>query len=422
MFKINILGNKIAGCFIVLAFFGISIGFWGGISEKAEAQEVSVDKYIFVFVREGCSACAREESFLKTIKNDDIKVTLLDIGDKDNYDNFSKIVEKNNLSKVTPITLVGGEVLVGFDSAELAGKKIINLAKAGAYQDINDYLEEKPVIDSSNSSGVCRLSGEDVCTQDEIKENSLEKVRIPFLGVIDTKDFSLFSLAALLGFIDGFNPCAMWVLVAFLIALSQVGNQFKMIVVAGLFIVAESIMYFMILNVWYKTWDFIKLDWLMLPLVGLLSLAGGIYFLYKFKKNKGQLVCDVTSLEHQRKTTTKIKDIATRPLNIIGAFVIIGLAFSVNIIEFACSVGLAQSFTKILELNNLSFWTQQWYTGIYTLFYMVDDFIVFGLAIFGYRKFYQFGAKYSNLALLIGGIILIILGILMMSGKNIFVF
>lgn len=422
MFKINILRNKIGGCFFVLAFLGISAGFWGGMLQKAEAQEVSAKKYIFVFVREGCSACAKEESFLKTIKDKNIEVTLLDIADKNNYDNFLKIVEKNNLSRVTPITLAGGEVLVGFDSAELAGEKIIKLAKTGEYQDVSAYLEEKSVITEPNSSGVCKLSGEDVCTQDEIKENSLEKVKVPFFGVIDTKDFSLFSLAALLGFIDGFNPCAMWVLVAFLIALSQVGNQFKMIAVAGLFIIAESIMYFMILNVWYRTWDFIKLDWLMLPLVGLLSLTGGIYFLYKFKKNKGQLVCDVTSLEHQRKTTTKIKDIATSPLTLVGAIIIIGLAFSVNIIEFACSVGLAQSFTKILEINNLGFWNQQWYIGIYTLFYMVDDFIVFGLAIFGYRKFYQFGAKYSNLALLIGGIILIILGILMISGKNVFVF
>ncbi|EKE21179.1 MAG: hypothetical protein ACD_7C00317G0001 [uncultured bacterium] len=420
MFKITNFQNKFFSLFLGMTLLGIILVGAGGSLNDAQAQENNADKYIFVFVREGCSACAREEAFLKNIKDKNIKITLLDIDKKDNYDNFSKIIEKNKLSKVTPITLAGGEVLVGFDSAELTGKKILNLADEN-YKDVSNYLQEQ-LLTENNTQGVCQLSGESACSQGEIKKDTLEKVKVPFVGVIEIKDFSLFSLAALLGFIDGFNPCAMWVLVAFLIALSQVGNQFKMIVVAGLFIVAESIMYFMILNVWYKTWDFIKLDWLMLPLVGLLSLGGGIYFLYKFRKNKGQLVCDVTSIEHQRKTTSRIKDIATRPLNIIGALVIIGLAFSVNIIEFACSVGLAQSFTKILELNNLSFWTQQWYTGIYTLFYMVDDFIVFGLAIFGYRKFYQFGAKYSNLALLIGGIVLIILGILMMGGKNVFVF
>ncbi|KKP58454.1 MAG: hypothetical protein UR60_C0009G0001, partial [Candidatus Moranbacteria bacterium GW2011_GWF2_34_56] len=105
MFKTNILINKISWYFLVLAFFGISSGFFGLISQNAEAQEISTAKHIFVFVREGCSACAKEESFLKTIKDKNIKVILLDITDKDNYANFSKIVEKNNLSKVTPITL-----------------------------------------------------------------------------------------------------------------------------------------------------------------------------------------------------------------------------------------------------------------------------------------------------------------------------
>ncbi|MFZ2154303.1 MAG: glutaredoxin [Candidatus Moraniibacteriota bacterium] len=413
MFK----GNKILKGIVLFAASAIFLFF---ANNAVFAQEVSTtDKYIFVFVRENCSYCAKEEAFLKTIKDSKFKITFLDIADKNNYTNFLKIVEKNNLSKVTPITLVGGEVLVGFDSVELTGKKIVDLAN-NQHASVNAYLKETSEINTD--SEVCKVTGEDACSQSEIKKDALEKIKIPFFGVIEVKDFSLFSISFILGFIDGFNPCAMWVLVAFLIALSQVGNQLKMIIVAGLFIVAESVMYFMILNVWYRTWDFIKLDWLMLPLVGLLSLGGGIYFLYKFRKNKGELVCDVTSLEHQRKTTTKIKDIATKPLNILGALVIIGLAFSVNIIEFACSVGLAQSFTKILEINTLSFLTQQWYIGVYTFAYMIDDFIVFGLAIFGYRKFYQFGAKYSNLALLIGGIILIILGILMLSGKNVFVF
>lgn len=401
------------GLFFLFVFFV----FGGG--QKSLAQLDKQEKYVFVFVKDGCTACAREEAFLKTIKDDSIKITLLNIGEKENYDNFLKIVEKNKLSKVTPITLVGGEVLVGFDGPELAGQKIISLAD-NQNSSLSSYLGDKNQIEES--SGVCKITGEDACSKSQIEENSLQKIKVPFLGVIDTKDFSLMSLSIIIGFIDGFNPCAMWVLVAFLIALSQVGNQLKMFIVAGLFVVAESIMYFFILNVWYNAWDFVKLDWIVVPVVGLISIGAGGYFLYKFKKNDGKLVCDVTSIEHQRKTTTKIKDIATSPLTILGALMIIGLAFSVNIIEFACSVGLPQSFTKILELNDLGFLSRQFYILIYTLFYMADDFIIFALAIFGYRKFYQFGAKYSNLALLIGGILLIIIGVLMIFGKNIFVF
>ena len=397
-----------------LGFLGLFLIFSFG--SNVIAQKESSPKNIIVFVREGCAACAKEEVFLEKLRGQDFQISLLDIGNQKIFDKFSEITDEYNVPKVTPITLAGGEVLVGFEGENTTGEKIKTLANE-KYNSVDLYLNNS--LEVEENSDVCTINGN--CGTASTAD-FLDKIKVPVFGEIDVKNFSLFSLASVLGFIDGFNPCAMWVLIAFLIALSQVGSKSRMMAVAGLFIIAESIMYFLILNVWYHTWNFIKLDWLILPIVGLVSLAGGVYFLYKFRKNNGQLVCDVSSLEHQKKTTEKIKDIVSSPLSIIGAFVIIGLAFSVNIIEFACSIGLPQTFTKILEMNNVNFFFQQFYIGIYTLFYMVDDFIVFALAIFGYQKFYQFGAKYSNLALLIGGIILIILGVLMLSGKNVFVF
>jgi hypothetical protein len=69
-------------------------------------------------------------------------------------------------------------------------------------------------------------------------------------------------------------------------------------------------MYNLILNVWFTTWDFVGLDAVVTPLVGLLALGGGIFFLYRYRKNrKHALVCDITDLETQGKTTQKIKDL-----------------------------------------------------------------------------------------------------------------
>jgi cytochrome c biogenesis protein CcdA len=220
-------------------------------------------------------------------------------------------------------------------------------------------------------------------------------------------------MSSVLGFIDGFNPCAMWVLLTFLIILSQIGDKKKMIYLVGVFVFAEAVMYFLILNVWYQTWDFISLDKWVTPAVGLLAFGSGIYFLYKWHKSNGELTCDVTSLEHQQKTTQKIKDVVSKPITIVTLLAVLALAFSVNIIEFACSVGIAQSFTKILELNNLSFIGRQFYVAVYTLFYMADDFLIFILAIVGFKKFHTVGAKYSHLSMLIGGILMLILGILL---------
>jgi cytochrome c biogenesis protein CcdA len=99
-----------------------------------------------------------------------------------------------------------------------------------------------------------------------LQKPSLE-VSIPFLGIINLRDYSLLFLAVVLGFVDGFNPCAMWVLIMFVTILAQTGSRKKMFQVAGIFILAEAIMYYMILNVWYKAWDFVKLDNIVTPII-----------------------------------------------------------------------------------------------------------------------------------------------------------
>lgn len=108
----------------------------------------------------------------------------------------------------------------------------------------------------------------------------------------------------------------------------------------------------------------------------------------------------------------KIKDIANKPFTLLTAIGIIGLALSVNVIEFACSVGIPQTFTKILQINNISFIQRQIYTVVYILGYMIDDFIVFGLALLSVNKLHL-TTKYSKWMNLFGGILMIILGLIM---------
>jgi len=398
----------ILGCIIFLTVFSNTSFF-------ALAQENEQETEIFVFVREGCSVCQKEEKFLQeneTIKNN-FAVQFLDIDESDNKAKWQMVVEKYKLSKVTPITLVGGEVLVGFNE-RTTGKQIIAHKNNNQEYNLNFYtVEENNAISSNNDEGYsCSIESTSTCSVDGTSTNEAT-MNLPFFGEIDIKETSLFTMSAVLGFIDGFNPCAMWVLLTFLIILSQIGDKRKMVYLVTIFILAEAIMYFFILNVWYQTWDFIALDRWVTPLVGLLAVVAGIYFLKKWYKSKDELTCDVTSFEHQQKTTAKIKEVVSRPITIITTFAVLGIAFSVNIIEFACSVGIAQSFTKILELNDLSFLGRQFYIFIYTLFYMVDDFLIFGLAIIGFKKFHTVGQKYSKLSTLIGGILMLVLGFLL---------
>jgi len=406
----------ILGFFILLTFFVVG--------KVVHATTTSVVNLI-VFERNDCAHCIAENAFLKEIADNSFVYVKKDIADTNTRKEFEAITKKYGLPLATPVTLIGNSVIAGFNTPETTGvaiKKAIAQAKEKKQfnRTIDYYLQSRDSasVDASaptcgDGEGRCEVNiaggGVQVSTQDTFS----------FLGFqINIKDMGLFSIAAILGTIDGFNPCAMWVLLTFLIALSQIGSRKKMAQIVGLFIVAEAVMYFLILNVWYQTWDFIKLDSYVTPAIGVFSVGAGLYFLYKWYKTKDELVCEVTNTEHQMKITTKIQEIAKKPMTIAVMFAVLAIAFSVNIIEFACSIGIAQTFTKILEINHLSFISQQFYILIYTIGYMIDDIIVFALALWGYKKFYAVGQKYSKHSTLIAGVLMIFLGVMLVFFRD----
>ncbi|MFA5831006.1 MAG: glutaredoxin [Candidatus Paceibacterota bacterium] len=380
------------------------------LEKPSEKTPIAVTSHIYFFGREDCQFCKAEKKFLSSYLSEHPETAMeyFDIvKDAGAKELFVKITEANGLPQVTPLTLVGGKVIQGYGGDETTGKEILaGIARASEGKDFPLTAYEKKGEITATAEG-CDASGKECGIVGPGTPNLVYNV--PFFGETDLKDFSLFSLSAVLGFIDGFNPCALWVLITFLLALMQIGNRKKMFYVAGLFLFAEAIMYYAILTAWYKTWDFVGLDQVVTPLVGLLSLGSGLFFLYRWRKAKDTVTCDITNVEEQEKISGKIYKLANAPLTLATSLGIIGVALSVNVIEFACSIGIPQVFTKTLELNTPPFWQYQGYMALYMLGYMADDIVVFGFALYGINKIHE-SEKYSKLSLLIGGILMLILG------------
>lgn len=414
---------------VILTPIVLCLGFFGvfSMTREAHATIVSGTVIIEVLERSDCAHCINEKAFLDDLqtRRNDIDIRYLNIDNSKNGDLFQQVAQKANLSQSTPITIVGLNILQGFDAPETTGEMIEDLIEKNVAQNKPDVLspqgfeayldlENEAIVmarekNSSSKNGGSTCEDGTVCTV----EKPVFLVPIPFVGTRDVAKYSLLVLSSVLGFLDGFNPCAMWVLVTFLIVLMQIGSKRKMWIIASLFIVAESVMYYLILNVWFKTWNFIGLDRIVTPIIGALAIAGGIFFLYEwFKSLKTEMACQIIDMENRSKIVKKIKSFSEAPLTIASALGIIGLAFSVNVIEFACSIGYPQAFTKIVQMNALGFWETQWYMTVYIFFYMIDDLIVFGLALWGFDKI-QMTQGFSKWSALIGGVCMLILGYLL---------
>ena len=404
-FKIQ---NIVTTMVILLAFIFIS------------ASTFSVEKVkIEYFGRADCKNCINLKKYFNQLeqKRTDFEVVEYKIdSDANSKKKFDDVTTKLKLVKGTPIIYIDDTIVQGFNTPDTTGKEIEALIdKAKTKTKINtldEYVANGNYSQVSSNGSVC--TGEEKCTIQGFTKQKELNVNIPFINkTIDLSKYSLPVVSFILGSIDGVNPCAMWVLVLFLTALIAVGDRRKMVQVAGLFILAEAVMYYMILNVWLYTWDFVGLDKIITPIVGIVGIIGGIFFIRNFLVKGDELSCEVTDFDKKAKISTKIQDVARKPFSIITALAIIGLALSVNVIEFACSIGIPQTFTKILQMNDLSFITRQFYNFLYIIGYMIDDFLVFGLALFSVNKLHL-TSKYAKWANLFGGILMVLLGLMLM--------
>jgi len=375
-------------------------------------EETTGEIAISLFHSPTCPHCKEEKTWLLELAHErgDINLHFYDVSTPEGYEVYEQFTEMEGLQKVVPYTLVNNTVVQGFDTVENTGAQILGLVDEAKMSGHNLYAQE--FIDAGGSEALGK-------EQQSVSEK-LSHITLPLIGkTVDLSWMPLPMLSMTLGFIDGFNPCAMWVLVTFLMILAQLGDRKRMVQIAGIFILAEAVMYYLILNVWFYTWNFVQLNQYIVPIVALISIGGGAFFLWEWKQGDG--TCKVTNAKQRAQISKRINLLANAKMGFVTVLSIIALALSVNVIEFACSVGIPQMFTKVLDLNQLGFWAYQGLMGLYILFYMVDDVIVFGIALIG-MEYIGLTTKYIRYTNLIGGILMILLGIVMMFKPEMLVF
>jgi len=240
-----------------------------------------------------------------------------------------------------------------------------------------------------------------------------DTIVLPLIGEIVLSDYSLPALAIILGLVDGFNPCAMWVLVYLISIVATLRDRKRIWLICGSFVLASGILYFLFMTAWLNAFLLIGYVKAVTIVIGLVALGGGTLQVRGVIKTKGAVVCEVTGEESRTKTMTKIQKIVSSPITfgILGG--IIALAFAVNSVEFLCSAAIPAVFTKVLSLSNLSTFQYYAYILLYDVFFMLDDLIIFGTAAFALTS--SLGDRYAKYSRPVGATILIILGLLLLG-------
>jgi len=371
----------------------VIVGVVIAIVDESAVDPLPDDGYpVHFFHVTGCPGCAEQKEFHPELKERLPEISIIEhdaLRDRE-YRLLLEMLDDRGVedTPLFPVTIFGNQVFMGWDSEETTGR------------DIEEALVQ------------C-LDGE--CPPPTVRDPE-EGIDLPIFGRIVFAEHSLAALAVILGLVDGFNPCALWVLLYLISLVATLKDKRRIWLIVGSFVLASGILYFLLMTAWLNLFLFIGFFRPVMVIIGLVALGGGILQLHDYIKARGEVVCQVTGEESRAKTMARMERIVASPISIATILGIIALAFVVNSIEFVCSAAIPMVFTQVLALANLSTLHYYGYILLYVFFFMLDNLVIFGSAAVAMTS--NLGVKYAKYARPVGAVILMLLGALLLFAPD----
>lgn len=362
---------------------------------------------LYLFYGEGCPHCEAEIEMLKDLEKEyDINIYKYEVWyNDDNMQLLKDVLKKfNKKYEGVPFTVIGNKTYVGYSDAytkdEIVGA--LDYYKENDYQDV-----VKSILDNKNI---------------DVKEekDKISTINLPIFGKVNVQTVSLPLITTMIGLIDGFNPCSMWVLLFLISMLLGMKDKKKMWILGLTFIFISAVTYFIFMAAWLNLVILLSAIIWIRTMIGVFGFGAGILNIRSFMKTKED-GCEVVSKDKRTKIFDRIKKFTHEKSFLLALLGISLLAISVNLIELLCSLGLPVIYTEILSMAKLSPLGYYGYLLLYTFFFMLDDIIVFFIAM-KTLQLVGISTKYKKYSHLIGGILMVIIGVLLIFKPDLLLF
>lgn len=334
---------------------------------------------IEIFTRQGCPHCAAALRFFGELQQQDPGLRVRKVDVYESEDNWNRFVQLNRELQIeqpgVPLILVCDRHMVGFDSGNTSGVLV------------RQWLGM--VVDTG------QLPADD-------------EITLPWFGQVSVASLGLPFFTVLIGLVDGFNPCAMWVLLMLLSLLVNLRDRTRILLVAGIFVFISGLVYFAFMAAWLNLFLVLGYSRVIQVVLGLLAiLIGSIHIkdYFAFKKGVSLSIPDAA----RQPIYTRIRRVLHAE-NLFAALVgVTVLAILVNLVELLCTAGLPALYTQILanrELEPLNFYA---YLLVYNIAYMFDDAVMVAIAVYtlGSHRLQESAGRWLKL---LSGLVILVLG------------
>jgi hypothetical protein len=341
-----------------------------------------------VFVRAGCPHCEAAKLFVEELRREQpsLRIAVYDIAENPAaWQRLQTLAADRRMTGIgVPAFLIGTGLLVGFLSSETTGAEI------------RARLDRR--------------------LQRDAPSQTVEGIQTRWFGELRVRELGLPLFTVAIGLLDGFNPCAMWVLLFLLSLLVNLRDRRKMALIAGTFVLVSGLIYFAFMAAWLNMFLLIGLSRaVQLTLGGVALFVGTVNVKDFFAWKQGlSLTIPESAKPGIYVRTRRILEAEHLGGAMTGIVVLAGL---VNFVELLCTAGFPAIYTQILTLQDLPTWAYYAYLGGYNLAYIFDDSLMVTIAVItlSQRRLQERAGRWLKLT---GGLVMAGLGAILLLRPN----
>ena len=358
---------------------------------------------LVLFWGDGCPRCAKEKEFLAELQDREprLRIEQYEVWkDAANREHFERYAEQRGLTaSAVPTTFVGDHVWVGYTGA--IGRSI--------EQVVRDTLAGR-----APPGRVTGDAGEGTCGLDDcpipVEEDTT--VDVPGIGTVDVGDKSLILSTLLIGALDGFNPCSLWVISILLAMVLRTGSRGRVIAVGSTFLLVTAALYGVYMAGLYTALTFIAvMGWIRVVVAGVAGTFGLVNMkdYFWFKRGLSLTIADSAKpgIYQRIRAITAGESLAAA----LGATVV--LAVGVSLLETPCTAGFPVLWTSLLSANDVPPAEAALLFVLYMVPFLLDELAVFIAAVVTMRAT-KLQEQHGRLLKLVGGTVMLALAVVML--------
>jgi thiol-disulfide isomerase/thioredoxin len=202
------------------------------LPSRQEANKV----VLYMFWGDGCPHCATAKPVLEDLakKNPQVELRFYEVWyDDQNAALLDKMCAAYGFkATAVPTIFIGDKYWIGYS---------------------DQIAEEIAAQVDACSKTACRDAGAGVIpgvveqpqepVSNPVDPTNIETISLPFIGKISLSHQSLFVSTLLISFVDGFNPCSVWVLTMLLALTLHTGSRRKVVIIGLIFLTVTAFIY-----------------------------------------------------------------------------------------------------------------------------------------------------------------------------------